>query len=562
MRVSNPLLRRQPLSSLATKIVVGVFLSTFLTALVVSWTSVHSTYGFLRGELDRSFPSLLTRTSHQILSRLGEGRSELERLAADPALPRTLSGTGPAGDGEELLNEALHRTATFDTLLLVDSSGETVAIATTGGPPPPPVLLLGLAAKDGVVAMRAIPDADGTATPVGSIPVVSGRGQILGALCGVFHRAGLRRILTSDGIGANGEIYLVDGSGQIQFPSAEAGSERGTLTAELLEDARGKVRQYRSHSGERVVGATLPLGALGWTLVVEQPLAEAFQPLLSVMKRLLLIDLCVILLFGFVALQVTATVVHPIEALSEGARRISQGELDLEIPDTKGSDEIGLLIRTFNDMTRKLLHHRTEIQQVNRQLLAQNDQLQRANEILEQLSITDGLTKLHNHRFFQEHLTREIKRVDRSGEPLSLLLLDIDDFKQLNDHFGHVAGDELLVGLAQVLHQSMRDSDLVARYGGEEFAVLATNTDLRGAANLGEKVRTAVVEAAFIVGDSMRPTRMTISIGVAQYRGSRKQLFRRADRALYRAKAEGKDCVVTEELESADAGSDALARET
>ena len=150
---------------------------------------------------------------------------------------------------------------------------------------------------------------------------------------------------------------------------------------------------------------------------------------------------------------------------------------------------------------------RTEIEQATHKLVTQNDELQRANEILEQLSITDGLTRLHNHRFFQEHLTREIKRVERSGEPLSLLLLDIDDFKQLNDQFGHVAGDELLMGIARVLNQAMRDSDLLARYGGEEFAVLASNTELKGAVHLAEKVRTAVAEAAFIVGDSIRSRR-------------------------------------------------------
>jgi diguanylate cyclase (GGDEF)-like protein len=295
---------------------------------------------------------------------------------------------------------------------------------------------------------------------------------------------------------------------------------------------------------------------------VEQPFKEAFEPVFSVMTRVFVIDLCIILLFSFLAHQVTATVVQPIEALSEGARRISQGELDVEIQGAKGSDEIGLLIHTFNDMTRKLLHHRSEIEQVNLKLLSQNEEFQRANEILEQLSITDGLTKLHNHRFFQEHLTREIKRVDRSGEPLALLLLDIDDFKQLNDRFGHVAGDEFLVRLAQVLSQSVRDSDLIARYGGEEFAVLAVNTDLVGAVNLGEKIRTAVAEAAFIVGDSMRPMRMTISIGVAQYRGSRKQAFRAADRALYRAKGEGKNCVEAEDVDAADAGPGVIARDT
>ena len=118
------------------------------------------------------------------------------------------------------------------------------------------------------------------------------------------------------------------------------------------------------------------------------------------------------------------------------------------------------------------------------------------------------------------------------------------------------------MGIARVLNQAMRDSDLLARYGGEEFAVLASDTDLKGAVHLAEKIRTAVAEAAFIVGDSMRPTRMTISIGVAQYRGSRKQLLRATDRALYRAKGNGKDCVEADELDPSSASYGVPPRET
>jgi diguanylate cyclase (GGDEF)-like protein len=561
MPVPNPPLRRQPLSSLATKIVSVVFLSTFLTAFVVSAIAVYSAYGFLRGRIEESYPLLLTGTSEQILSRLDEGGIELERLAAEPALHRALRGASPERSAEETLNEALLRTAFFDALLLVDSSGESVAAVARGDAPPPPALLQALAPEAGAGATHAISDAGELGAPVAVVSVAGG-GEVLGTLCGVFHRAGLRELLAPESLGGRGELFLIDGSGKMRLGPPEAQSLEAALGAEWLEDASGEVRLRRSDSTGWVVGAALPLGALDWTLVVEQPFAEAFQPMFWLLTRLLVIDLCVILLFGLLARKVSATIAQPIEALSEGARRISQGELDLEIPSAEGNYEIGLLIRTFNDMTRKHLRDRTEIQQVNRKLLAQNDELQRANEVLEQLSITDGLTKLHNHRFFQEHLGREIKRVDRSGEPLSLLMMDIDDFKQLNDHFGHQAGDELLVGLAGILNQSMRDSDLVARYGGEEFAVLAANTDLTGAANLGEKIRTAVAEAAFIVGDSMRPTRMTISIGVAQYRGSRKQLFRRADRALYHAKSEGKDCVVTEEVDPAFAGPGAPARDS
>jgi diguanylate cyclase (GGDEF)-like protein len=562
MRISNPRLRRQPLNSLATKIIFVVFLSTFLTALVVSWISVRSTYGFLRGQIDRSFPSLLASTSQSILTWLDEGGSELERLASEPALLRVLERRSPSGAAKHLLDNALQRSAFFDSLVLLDASGEQVAAVTGRSLPPTLETLAGQAVEPGVAAVGAASDAKGDANLVVSIPVVAGRDRILGTLSGVFQRSRLREMLATDDVGASGEIYLVDESGQMQLRSGEAGTERVLLGAEFSGDNLGEVAEYRSHSGERVVGAALPLGALGWTLVVEQPFEEAFEPVFSVMTRVFVIDLCIILLFSFLAHQVTATVVQPIEALSEGARRISQGELDVEIQGAKGSDEIGLLIRTFNDMTRKLLHHRSEIEQVNLKLLSQNEELQRANEVLEQLSITDGLTKLHNHRFFQEHLTREIKRADRSGEPLSLLLLDIDDFKQLNDRFGHVAGDEFLVGLAQVLSQSVRDSDLMARYGGEEFAVLAASTDLAGAVNLGEKIRTTVAESAFIVGDSMRPMRMTISIGVAQYRGSRRRMFRAADRALYRAKGEGKNCVEPEDVDAADTGPGVIARDT
>jgi len=127
-----------------------------------------------------------------------------------------------------------------------------------------------------------------------------------------------------------------------------------------------------------------------------------------------------------------------------------------------------------------------------------------------------------------------------------MLMADIDDFKRLNDRFGHAAGDDLLVGLARVMMEMARSSDLLARYGGEEFVVLAPNTDLAGAYQLAEKLRTKIAETSFIVDDSLRPMRVTISIGVAQYEGDRKAFFQATDRALYRAKAEGKNCVVTD----------------
>jgi diguanylate cyclase (GGDEF)-like protein len=278
--------------------------------------------------------------------------------------------------------------------------------------------------------------------------------------------------------------------------------------------------------------------------VVAQPLEAAFAPVFSVVTRVFVIDLAIILVFSFLAYEITAKIVRPLEALSEGARRISRGELEVEVPDTGTHDEIGLLTRTFNDMVDRLRRNRDELEQHHCQLREQNEELQRANEVLEQLSITDGLTKLHNHRYFQESLTREIKRVSRSADPLTILLADIDDFKGLNDRYGHAEGDAVLMRIARVLNESVRESDILARYGGEEFVVLATGTDLEGALFLAEKVRTAVAETDFVLQGSVEPLHVTISIGVAEFAGDRKRFFHAADRALYRAKAAGKNCVV------------------
>src|SRR5690606_15483381 len=113
------------------------------------------------------------------------------------------------------------------------------------------------------------------------------------------------------------------------------------------------------------------------------------------------------------------------------------------------------------------------------------------------------------------------------------------------DRLGHAAGDAVLVRIARLLNESVRESDVLARYGGEEFVVLATGTELEGALFLAEKVRTAVAEASFGIGSAGDAMRVTISVGVAQYRGDRRAFFDAADRALYRAKANGKNCVVS-----------------
>lgn len=170
------------------------------------------------------------------------------------------------------------------------------------------------------------------------------------------------------------------------------------------------------------------------------------------------------------------------------------------------------------------------------------------NKRLELLSITDGLTKLHNHRYFQDELARAFEESQRYGRPLSLAMIDIDFFKKVNDTYGHAAGDDVLKAAAALYRSSVRSTDLVARYGGEEFAVMMPETELADGITFAEKIRQMVEETTF--DTQAGPLQATVSIGVASVPRSRihsaKELIVAADKALYRAKRGGRNQVQAE----------------
>lgn len=157
-------------------------------------------------------------------------------------------------------------------------------------------------------------------------------------------------------------------------------------------------------------------------------------------------------------------------------------------------------------------------------------------------SLTDGLTGLWNYRYFQLTVGKEIERASRFSRPLSLLMLDLDLFKRVNDNYGHQRGDDVLVELAERLRGQVRDVDVLARYGGEEFVAVLPETDEAGALQAAERIRAAVRRAPF--GDGDDPLDMTVSIGVAvfpQHGDSSADLLGRADEAMYAAKRAGRD---------------------
>ena len=196
-----------------------------------------------------------------------------------------------------------------------------------------------------------------------------------------------------------------------------------------------------------------------------------------------------------------------------------------------------------------MLHDLTERKRADQQikdyaivLEYQNVQLETANTKLAALATTDGLTGLKNRHALEQGLGTEFMLARRFGTPLSLVLLDVDSFKQFNDTFGHPAGDDVLKAVARILRGNARDTDLVARFGGEEFLVVLAETDLDGARRLAERIRGDIETAPW----PLRP--VTASFGVVELAAGMRgenDLIALADQALYRAKAGGRNQVAT-----------------
>ncbi len=204
------------------------------------------------------------------------------------------------------------------------------------------------------------------------------------------------------------------------------------------------------------------------------------------------------------------------------------------------------ILGTTRDVTpQKLAEERLHSQMrflndAQNELQRRQGELETLNQRLAMLATRDGLTGLHNHRALQDRLSEEIARADRTGRPLTLLMADVDRFKNYNDRHGHPAGDVVLREIATVLATCARATDFVARYGGEEFALLLPDSHASDGALLGERIRQKLGSATF--GEE----KVTASFGCAEYiRGTmtKADLIQEADKALYRAKHDGRDCV-------------------
>lgn len=223
-------------------------------------------------------------------------------------------------------------------------------------------------------------------------------------------------------------------------------------------------------------------------------------------------------LFGVLFPLLYFKILSPLKKLTRQARNLKDGKLEKSCT-WSGGDEINQLGQSFE--------------------LARNNILKLVNEIKE-VSITDKLTNLYNRHKLDDALKSEKNRSDRYQNTFGVIIIDIDNFKNINDTCGHQTGDIILAKIAQLLKQNSRESDVVGRWGGEEFLIICTESTKEGTALLAEKLRQVIESYSF-----KQTTKQTISLGVTSYKNSEtiNQIIARADSALYEAKSAGKNRV-------------------
>jgi len=366
----------------------------------------------------------------------------------------------------------------------------------------------------------------GKAAIVLVVPIRQDDGMFLGALGAKINLDGVRDMLAELSVDGSRSLYLITEPGRVVVSSASNSADlmKTTMppatTRELVEREGHPVVQSRS-AGREVVAVLRRIPQLRWAAVAEAPRAEALREAGVLWSRTVLLLITLILGVGLLAFMVGVFVTRPLERLTEAAARVAAGDLSVELP-AGGSGEVGYLTRAFTTMVSRL-----------REKESQGE--------LEKLSLTDSLTGLYNRRHLMGTLASEVQRSRRLRRAFSVLLADVDRFKQYNDTFGHLAGDAALVKIAEVFRKTTRQVDCVARYGGEEFVVMLLEANLATAALVAERVRARVAEQD--LGDGS----LTLSIGVAEYPDggdTPEELIASADAAMYRAKSAGRNQVV------------------
>ena len=365
-------------------------------------------------------------------------------------------------------------------------------------------------------------------------------------------------------VGQNGILIVCNGQGEILYhpdmrtwlDGVHKMSELGLGEMDIKQDANNiqflTLEDGKTYLINRTFNPSYDLG-----LISLQPKSEVDAMVSSVKHISRIILYFSIIAILLVSLWQILIVCKPLNNLIDHISQITEGNLDIEEFRAKRSqDEIGRLAKVFNQMHATI---KRQIQELNehrdlleKEVKERTYELEQANKKLDIISRTDELTQLPNRRDMHRTIEKEVERANRMKKVFSVIFIDIDHFKNVNDTYGHAAGDAVLKSVSSTIRSLLRKYDVLARYGGEEFLTLLPETEVNDAALVAERFRKQIENQTIFFGD--QEIKVTITLGVAQYDSAlgAERCIQLADKALYEGKETGRNRVIiwNEELAS------------
>lgn len=398
-----------------------------------------------------------------------------------------------------------------------------------------------------------------------STPVKQGN-SVVGVLFGAVTMEIITSLIKDNIPGSNGEAYLVNqrGSliGEAMFHADNTNNTADARDLIMSTRAAGKVSQglsgneiYDNHLGKKVFGSYRWLPDIKMGLVVEKEYNSAMLNAgLKTYYNVVVASLVITALFIVFAIVYSRRLSEPLERLAKEVNNIAEGDFRSVI-NIRANREVNELAASINYMSSNLLRRTTQLNDLIQQLEQNKAKLSEEKNTLEVISITDELTGLYNRRYINHELNRLSSLTATLGKNISLLMLDLDHFKQVNDNYGHFVGDKVLKEFALLLNKCSRNSDVVGRFGGEEFVIIVPFVQETIAWEIAERIRQEV--ESHIFDQENNKIKITVSIGIASMRPVSQdknqaiveRLITGADNCLYQAKKSGRNKTVLEVLE-------------
>ena len=537
------------LKSIKSKIFVFAIIATITPSLGLGLLSFRQNEAQISENVTRELRALASQASRELelwinkhirsVRALSTSNAVIEGLSAT-AHPRAVKSNNTPQALTHYLRSVQSKLDTILELTVVNAAGQILASSAAA---PSAVTLPQSwpesALTEGVVLVPPHWEKQrATATLSVAVPVLSYDNVLMGALVAVLDLRTAQPYLKSSTKSPPGEVLLLDQNGRELLSSRASTTKLMSLDAAVLRkilSQPGESMIFQGLMHREVIGLADIPAALPVTIVAEQDRADVYATWVDLRNLYLALVCILVLVVTAVAFRMGRSIVTPLKHLINAANSIASGNLDVRLPVTR-NDEFGHLTRIFNQMADKLRQSHAEI-------LATNQAMQQQNQLLEKLSITDGLTGLYNRSKLDAILIDEMARLKRNLRPFAVLMMDIDYFKMLNDSHGHIAGDEVLVAVAKILGRSIRSVDYAARYGGDEFIIIMVETTADMALKTAERIRSQVHDIRYSANGQI--VSVTVSIGVVQCTQSDDvtptAVFSRVDSALYEAKRAGRN---------------------